>query len=206
MKKLKVIFVLCLLTVGVISSSAQLNYGVKVGLNTSTLSGYSKLSEVSGEDLEAKSKLGLHAGVMAQLELPVVGLFLQPELLYSSLGVTEEYQGESESSSLNYLQLPVYIGYKINAGLGLNVILGAGPYLGYGLSGTDDAFDEMFNRFDFGLSAMGGIEFNKLQITVGYDLGLTDNMGMDGWKTIKDLGGLSSISNRNLKVSLGYFF
>ena len=215
MKKLKVIFVLCLLTAGVISSNAQVSFGVKGGLNTSTLSGYSDLIKsaegmegmegIEIGDVKTMSKLGFHVGVMAQLNLPVTNLFLQPELLYSSLGVKTEYEGESENSSLNYIQLPVYVGYKINAGLGLDVILGAGPYLGYGLSGDEDAFD-IFNRFDFGLSAMAGIQYNKLQITAAYDLGLTDNMGINGWKTAKDLYGLSGISNRNIKVSLGYFF
>lgn len=77
--------------------------------------------------------------------------------------------------------------------------------MGYGIHASDDAFDQ-FKRFDFGLSAMGGIQFNKLQITIGYDLGLTDNVDIDGWKTAKDIYGLSSICNRDFKVSVGYFF
>jgi len=211
MKKLKVIFVLCLLTLGTIGSSAQLSYGVKAGLNTSTLSGYSDLigtaADMSGQDIDfdTKYKLGFHAGIMAQLNSPVNGLFIQSELLYSSLGLKVEMEDESETNNLNYIQLPIYVGYKIGAGVGLDIILGAGPYFGYGISGTGDAFD-MFNRFDCGLSAMGGIQYNKMQITVGYDLGLTDNMGVDGWKTAKVLAGFSSISNRNIKVSVGYFF
>jgi len=61
-------------------------------------------------------------------------------------------------------------------------------------------------RFDAGLSAIAGIEFRKFQITLGYDLGLVDAMDVDGWKTMKDLAGLSSIRNQNIKVSVGYFF
>lgn len=210
MKKIRSFILLFLLGLVVTGVNAQsLKFGVKAGLNAATLSGFDDLTnvmnELSSDAYSTKSRLGFHAGVVAQLDLPA-NLFLQPELLYSLQGIKGEINGESETDDLGYLQLPIYLGYKINVGMGLDVILGVGPYLGYGLHGTDDAFDETFKRFDFGLSAMGGIQFNKLQITIGYDLGLTDNVDFAGWETIKDLADLSSISNRNFKVSLAYFF
>jgi hypothetical protein len=203
------------------ATQAQVKLGVKGGLNVSTLSGMDKLANVgeglldeAGESLldgqlSVGSRVGFHLGVMAQFDLPA-NFFLQPELLFSVLGDKEKMGTRSETNSLNYLQLPVYVGYKIGAGGGLNVILGVGPYFGCGISGTDDIFkknDEgYFKRLDVGAAAMGGIQFNKLQITVGYDFGLVDMMDVNGWKTVKDMLGLSSISNRNLKVSVGYFF
>jgi hypothetical protein len=134
--------------------------------------------------------------------------FLQPELSYSIQGTKEEIASTTETSRLNFLKLPVYAGYKIDAGLGLNIILAAGPYFAYGLNGSEGAYgdDGMFTRFDAGLSAMGGIQFNKIQITVGYDFGLIDQMDIEGWSTAKDILGLSAVQNRNIKVSAGYFF
>ena len=89
-----------------------------------------------------------------------------------------------------------------------SIILGAGPYVAFGISGSEGSYGDggMFQRFDAGLSAIGGIQFHKLQITAGFDLGLVDQMGFDGWKTIKDITGASSVQNRNFKLSVGYFF
>jgi hypothetical protein len=188
-----------------ISTQAQVKFGVKAGLNTSTLSGMDGLYETASANVNVKSRLGFHGGLVAQLNLPS-NLFLQPELLFSIQGDKESYEGETETSALNYIQLPIYAGYKFDAGLGLNIIFGVGPYFAYGISATDDAFDELFKRFDAGISALGGVQFNQFQITVGYDLGLVDICDVNGWETAKDLAGLSSISNRNLKVSVACFF
>lgn len=206
-----------------LSTQAQVKFGVKAGMNVSTQSGYKDLlnqEDLIGElgenvDVNIKSKLGFHVGAVLQYNFSNSGFFLQPELLYSNLGLKAEAKlavagggiySESDKLNLHYLQLPVYAGYKINAGLGLNILLGVGPYIGYGISGNDDVFDGMYKRFDFGLSAMGGVQYNSLQITLGYDLGLIDLIDAPGWKTAKDLMDLSSICNRNLKVSVAYLF
>ncbi|MDR2086207.1 MAG: PorT family protein [Dysgonamonadaceae bacterium] len=151
---------------------------------------------------------GVHLGLIVQYDLSTK-FFLQPELLYSMQGMTEKATNQgSETSRLNFIQLPVYAGYKVNLGLDLNLILAAGPYLAYGINGSKGAYgsDGMLNRFDAGVSVMGGLQFNKVQITVGYDHGLFDQMDVNGWDTAKDILGLSSIQNRNVKLSAGYFF
>ena len=50
-------------------------------------------------------------------------------------------------------------------------------------------------RFDFGLGLKAGVEFfQKYQVSIGYDWGLLDNIEDSGNK------------NRNLMLSVGYFF
>ncbi|MDR0231702.1 MAG: PorT family protein [Dysgonamonadaceae bacterium] len=209
----KVFFVILLsmVTIGFVNAQ-NIKFGLKGGLNTSSVSGFGDLvgalegmgAEVG--DFSTSYKPGFHLGVVAQIELG--SLFLQPELLFSQMGVTGKLEGESENLNLNYLQLPIYVGYKKSVGVGLDLLLGAGPYLGYGISGSEETFgdDGMFKRIDAGLSFMGGIQFNNIQITLGYDLGLIDMVDAPGWNTAKDILGLSSITNRNIKVSFAYFF
>jgi hypothetical protein len=195
-----------------ISVNAQMHYGLKAGLNLSTISGFEEtnkaLPDATIPGYSTDYAAGIHVGFMFRYDLPV-HFFLQPELLLSTQGVQEKATGlETETSRLNFLQLPVYAGYKINAGSDLGIILAAGPYLAYGVSGSKGAYGDegVFQRFDAGLSIMAGIEINTLQITAGYDFGLADQMDINGWKTMKDLLGLPSILNRNIKVSVGYFF
>ena len=63
-------------------SNAQINFGVKGGLNynSNSIKGVSK-DVFSG----AKSKTGYHAGVWLRLKLPVVGFYVRPELVYTNL-------------------------------------------------------------------------------------------------------------------------
>jgi len=210
----KIFLSVCFSFFAVSFSTAQIRLGVKAGFNSSSISGFDKLN-ISNEcgvlvDMSIRYKPGIHAGIVSQIDLSP-SFFLQPELLYSLQGAKLEYDillggKNSESSSLHYIQLPVYAGYKINVGSNLGVIVGAGPYLGGIIAGDHSAFKDYFQKFDWGLSVMGGVQHNKFQLTAGYDLGLMDLVNMKVWKTVKKLAGLSSVSNRNIKASVAYFF
>jgi len=194
--------------------NAQTKIGIKGGLNHSSMSGMVEFIKAAGElGFEMPYSYGViytpafHLGIMAQYDFPS-RFFLQPELLFSMQGLKEEISGISEISRLNFLKLPVYAGYKVNVGTGVDILLGVGPYVAYGLYGSEGAYKNpgIFRHFDAGISGIGGIQFNKLQISGGFDFGLVDQMSVNGWKTIKDILGLPPIQNRNFKLSLGYFF
>ena len=219
-------FLCVMLVCFTLSAQAQIRYGVKAGFNASSMNSLDEMfNTLSGFELEdasidfsSKFKAGFHLGLIFQYNFENK-LFIQPELLFSNQGSKLEaklaYGGitekDSESTTVNYLQLPIYVGYKFNAGQNLDIIAGVGPYLAYGIYasdflGTDEDTFDILKRFDAGLSVMAGIEYDKLQMTLGFDLGLVDAIGLDGWKTAKDIYGLSSVCNRNIKVSVGYFF
>ncbi|MDR0865546.1 MAG: PorT family protein [Candidatus Symbiothrix sp.] len=207
-KRMKFIVLLVFLSFG-LTTQAQLRFGIKGGLNLSTLSDYSDVLKVKSlqldDDMDGKALMrsGLHLGVLAQLDLPL-DFFVQPEVLFSLQGVKEKINGKSSTEALNYLQIPVYVGHKFNAGFGLDVIVGAGPYFAYGVSGTKNIFD-VFKQYDVGAAAMAGIQISKLQVTLNYDFGLIDIYD-NVWETAKEVLKNATISNRNLKVSIGYFF
>ncbi|MDR0412342.1 MAG: PorT family protein [Dysgonamonadaceae bacterium] len=194
MKQLFKLSIACAFLSVALVSQAQVKYGVKGGLNVSTLSGYADV-------VDTKQKPGFHVGVVSQVNFPS-RVFIQPELLFSKEGIKAKWFRKYTSRSLNYLQLPVYIGYKIDAGWGLNIIAGAGPYLACGVGGTDKPFKDIYRRFDAGLSGMGGIQFEGFQLTLGYDLGLCDQHK----SAFKRVTPYSRTANRNLKVSLAYLF
>lgn len=218
-KGITCVFLLILL--GFTSTSvAQVRFGVKGGLNISSLTSYDKvfrnkdLSEIIDIKIDNNKKLGFNMGIFAQIEVPYTDFFIQPEVLFTNIGskVEEKYNTvidgislshkDKHTMNLNYLQMPIYAGYKLNMGAA-NFIFGAGPYFSYALWGSDDIFDNKeFGRFDAGLSAMVGIELDSYQISFGYDLGLV-NIGKDKvWNNKKS----SSLCNRDIKISFGYFF
>ncbi|KAA6352273.1 hypothetical protein EZS27_000455 [termite gut metagenome] len=211
----------CFFTVFVSNAQTEVRFGVKAGFNASNISGTKDLmkglNEITGGLNAAVSKYipRFHGGVISQISFSR-HFFLQPELLYSLQGYREEYvidmgtyfPSGDQDYDFHYFQLPIYAGYKINTSQYISILFGVGPYFAYAFSGNDNTFgdDGILRRFDFGLTAMEGIQYKKLQFTVGYDLGLTDMVDINGWKTAKDLYGLSSICNRNFKVSVAYFF
>lgn len=119
MKKCYLAMVALLATV---ASYAQSGIGIKAGTNFSAIRG------------SANTKLMTGAAVGVYAEFPLVKeLYLQPNLFYEMKGGKSKNDGDMKTR-LNYLTLPVDLVYKPKLGNG-NLVLGAGPYVGYALSG-----------------------------------------------------------------------
>lgn len=176
--------------------------GVRGGFGIANISGVSKLFEMSGTGYSSSSLLGFHSGLVAQFNFPG-NWFFQPELLYSSQGC----EIEGEAGVLGYIQLPLQTGYKIDVGNDFDLLFGTGIYFAFGVYGRDDAFEYTFRRFDFGLPVFFGFQVRGTMVTVGYDFGLVDIVGIDGWHEAQELDkSLPKICNRNFKFSVVQFF
>ena len=201
-----------------ISTFAQtLSYGIKAGVNFSEIT-----SSGSGASVSSQNLTGFHAGVIVDLGL---GAFsLQPGLFYTTKGgkntATETEFGftgtGSSKTTLNYLELPVNLLYKIPAIDG-KIFLGAGPYIGYGLSGrltgtvnipgvpatnidqkiTFGNDDGDIKNPDYGANFLLGYEFDQgLLVSANYQLGLASSPYSDFGK----------VKSRVLSISVGYLF
>ena len=151
------------------TSTAQLDFGVKAGLNYNSES----IQSVSkGEFTGAKSKTGYHAGIWLRFKLPIIGFYLRPELVYTNLENELLYK-ESQTTSYNFqkVDIPVLIGKKF-FGIG-NVF--AGPSFQYILN-SDFSLNDIENvdtdGFTVGLQVGAGIELNNLGIDVRWERGL----------------------------------
>ena len=203
MKKFFVLFVL--LMTGVIGIHAQegLKWGAMAGMNSSDFStdGFS-------------SKVGFHVGIKAEKELSQIaqGVYLDMAALLSLKGAQVNGDDASLKFKPYYLEIPIHMGYKYAVNDNIAVFGNFGPYFAVGLFGKVKATgylidesnihdsakvfgDDAMKRFDFGLGLKAGVEFcQKYQFSIGYDWGLIDNIENGGNK------------NRNLMLSLGYFF
>ena len=184
-------------------SEPKFQIGIKGGANISTISGIEEMFYMMDEEITVESIFGFHIGVVGQYNFSN-GLFIQPEILYSYQG----FKGDGEAIRLGYIKIPVHLGYKIPTNNNFGVILGAGLYYAHGIHGNgEDLTFEFFDRVDFGMSFLGGVQFNKMQLTIGYDLGLNDIIGVTGWDTMRKLDkSIPKVSNRNLKISIAHFF
>ncbi|KFF25756.1 porin family protein [Chryseobacterium vrystaatense] len=186
------------------SSSNPVTFGVKGGMNVSSL------SKDEGLD-DQKSKIGFNAGVFANI--PIAESFsVQPEVLYSQYGEKSEFKDLfgnkfSASTKLDYVTVPVMFQYNLIP----NLFVEAGPEFGFmvsaknklknesnGNSTTSDNYKDQLKTFNFGVGLGAGYYFTpNLGITARYVAGVTD--------IFKDNSG-DAVRNNTFQVGLAYKF
>lgn len=172
-----------------------LTLGVKAGANLSSFSG-----DINKTNYVFKYQFGVTADLALTNNLYVItGLELQTK------GTKSKPKGEAHVKyNPMYLQLPVHAAYKFDIARNTRFVVEGGPYIAYGLGGKVKGGgekmnifgDERFKRFDFGLGAGVGVEFNKIVVKGGYDFGLVDVCKVKGMKA----------RNQNAYLTLGYHF
>jgi hypothetical protein len=207
---------------------AQTAIGVKAGVNFSNV----MVKDENGNKETTQSTPGLLLG--ATVDILISGNFyIQPALLYTDRGFKQKtggYYGMANNFSVDvsYFQLPVNFLYKPKLGGG-KLILGAGPYIGYGTGGTwksdnpiiigdivtdnrgkvifkNDFKDGEFGNYlygkpiDYGANFLAGYEFfHKLSIQLDTQTGLA-NLQSE-FSGVKRNG---SIRNIGFGFSVGY--
>ena len=171
---MKKVLVAVLLVVGMSQyTEAQLQFGVKAGVNYNSDS----FKDVSNDVLNgAESRTGYHAGIWLRAKLPVVGLYLRPEIVYTELGnnVNYERSGVPTKTDFTFRKIDVLIllGKKI-FGIG-NVF--AGPSFQYIMSsdfGLSDLTEISTDEFSLGIQLGFGIEFGRLGVDVRWERSLS---------------------------------
>lgn len=157
------------------SSNAQI--GVKGGVNFSNM----YVDDVNDNNILTSFNVGFYASI------PLTSFMaIQPEFIYSRKGSELVYNNAFATGTakfkLNYIEVPLLL--KINVAKNFNVH--AGPYFAYllnaqvtneGNNGTfnfEDNFDnDDFNKFDVGLAAGLGFDFQSIGIGARYNYGLS---------------------------------
>lgn len=208
MKKLRLSLVVAMLAI-VTAASAQLNLGIKGGVN---------MSNFYGDELTDKNmKIGFHVGLAADYDF-APSMAIQTGLFFTTKGA--KYSGSlgtvSGDITVNpmYLQLPVHFAYKQEVTPGTRIVFHAGPYVAYGVGGKSklkvlsgssstesegvNVFGEnkMLKPFDAGLGLGVGAEFSRFLVDVGWDMGLVNISNSSS----------GNVKNQNAYLSVGYKF
>ena len=181
---MKKIILISSLAILFLNSSAQLQFGIKGGLNISNI----KASEILTDDYRinpaASGNLGYHIGGFMRASL--VGIFIQPELYFSSIAnefKVEDISGTGTADQLvkqkiGRMDVPILVGVKLGT-----FRLGLGPVGSIIVSDQSDLTD------------ITGYEATLKSATFGYQLGA----GLDIWKLGIDLryeGGLTKLGDQ----------
>ncbi len=162
-------------------ATAQIGYGVKAGLN---------VSSITGDDSEGlKSKIGVNGGGF--VTIPLASTFaVQPELLFSTEGAKIDGGG---TINLGYINLPVMFQYRKSGFIGE-----LGPQIGFLASakakfeGETEDIKESFNSTSFAVNFGAGYQMESgLGFGVRYSLGLSNiikESGSDAKTSVISLG------------------
>lgn len=153
---------------------------------------------------DGPNTLAFHAGLIADIAVSR-HWSIRPQLLYSGKGGQYALNGNPEigpvverSHKINYLEVPVQLAYSLKVGPG-RALVGAGPYIGYALSGKDNIILD-------GQGSPTDIEFGSetnqtrridygLRVSTGYDL--TSGLGLSFFYA----RGLANIENSRSYIS-----
>lgn len=214
--------------------AGKFRVGVGVGMNVNSISNAKDAFDAE-DGTDISSKIGFNAGLKADYFF-TNNVYLGTGLMFNQKGIKGDYSDPddpeykySEKVTLNYLEIPLHIGYRHPVSNNVAIFGEVGPYFAYAVSGKvkydpsdpddetnlfkikDDAGDKIYKRFDAGIGIHAGVEFNKFQIKVGYDFGLTnlnktysfEDYDEDGdTYTYKTKGG----KNGTFTVGVAYYF
>ena len=170
----KIIFAFFLLTLVTKNSQAQLQFGLKGGVNYNSDSFENVSNDVlSGE----KTKTGIHTGLWLRAKLPVVGLYIRPEIVYTELNNSVNYESpfsapKTTDFKFRKIDVPVLIGKKF---LGIGNVF-AGPSFQYILSSDfelNDLREVSTESFSLGIQLGAGIELGRLGLDLRWERGLS---------------------------------
>lgn len=119
---MKKIILLAATFLALVSVKAQVHFGLKGGMNASSLN-----FTPANSDLE--TKIGFNAGILAHIHTSNPQWAVQPELYYSLEGAKSKSNNDAKLN-LGYLNLPVLLQYMFDNGFRIE----AGPQLGFLIS------------------------------------------------------------------------
>lgn len=208
MKKLLLLFISMIEAAG---GYAQLSINPEAGINFSTA-----VSKNDNLKTDSKYRIGYKAGALVDISI-YNGVYIEPGIFYTVKGVTLNTSAVGVLSenkiTLNYLEVPINIGYKYNFDKAGAMFVFAGPYWGIGLNGKNESHTngmsaendikfghkvtDEFIKADFGLNVGAGyVLLSGLYFRLQYGAGLCNisNVENTSWK------------NRAWSASLGYTF
>lgn len=202
--KTKSLLILSFLLITV-SSFGQFKLGVRAGISSSSI----KSDDITSGNVTLESvsnaKVGYHIGLVSQIKL--LGIYIQPELLFSSVGgqvrLKETTTSRLVDQRFSRIDIPVVVGKTFGP-----LRLGIGPVFTMVLNSSSElddfgAYDDKFKKATMGYQLDLGLDISKIAIDLKYEGSLT-KLG-DG----VTLGGTTHSFDsrpRQIILSVGIFF
>ncbi|MCX6121802.1 MAG: porin family protein [Ignavibacteriales bacterium] len=223
MKNILLVSLVMLLAVSVAFSQ----FGIKGGINLGTVGGDDKSISTPDGKIDPKTSLGLVGGISYKLGL-IMGLSIQPEVLYIQKGAIYEisgtmgnyYMNQKVTFAFNYIDIPILAKYNlpipllspyIEGGVAYSVLLSAKEkeemttnFPGETSRTIETDIKDQYTKSDFSIIIGVGVEFLMLDVNARYVIGQT-KLGKDDPTTLINEGDLK-VYNRGFLLTAGIRF
>jgi hypothetical protein len=180
MKKIVGIALVSLLTLIIVPARAQIHFGIKGGVNISSVHFNSDI--VSSDNIT-----GFSIGPMLEIMAPYTGVGVDVAVLYSQKGMGMVNNKPGSDQTTDYIDIPVNFKWKVGIPL-IKAYVAAGPYIGIKVDG-EKVWDIpnvvggtiKTKSFGAGLNfGLGAEVLERLQVGFNYGVGLTNNYSGTG--------------------------
>jgi opacity protein-like surface antigen len=182
-------------------AQAQVKFGLKGGLNLTSLS-------ADGVNSAISNKSGFYVGPTVKFTLPVVGLSIDGSALYDQRNA--KIKGTDQTIKAQSIQIPINVRYGIGLSSVVNVFAFAGPQFGFNIGDKSKLLDQMgeWSLKSSNISGnigIGATVFSKLQITANYNFQLSKSGEV---KYINENGdeATGKMKFNSWQLGLGYYF
>lgn len=229
---MKKIFSVSLLVIGFLLNSVAeaqvprpITLGAKAGVALSTTS-VDEYDMTVGFDVGAVVDFNFSRNLFVRTGLDFVMKGAKLDLYTGKMvGTVAEYNNKYTRVHLNYLQLPLMVGYRTPVSPGVFVYASGGVYGSYGIWASGkyrystnlieeknenidyDSFDDLqLKKFDFGLVGAIGVEYDRYSVNIGYEYGLLNLNKTTNATQPSNFTNGDSWHNMNATCTLGYRF
>lgn len=175
------------------TASREISFGVKAGVNFASITG-----EIAGEDVDDfDGRTGLHVGGV--VNIPVSDVFaVQPEVVYSQQGFTDEFMGYDIKGIFNFINIPVLADFTVAEGFSLQ----AGPQIGFTMTKDIEIEDETEEADDVESVIFDGAVGAQYRLPIGLFFQARYTFGLSNVSSLSE----DDVKNSVFSLSTGWFF
>ena len=193
------------------SASAQIKFGVKGGLNVTSMSLDSKV-------LDASNQAGFFIGPTVKFTLPIVGLGVDASALYdqrsAKIGVENNEGGLSGEQTVKQQQIAIPINLRYGVGLGdaASIFFFAGPQFGFNVGDKEQklwnqAADWKLKTSNFSINVgLGATLLKHLQVSANYNIACGKTGEIEATDAVKSVIGKGEGKNNAWQIAVAYYF
>lgn len=191
------------------TANAGINFGLKGGLNVTSMSLDSKV-------FDASNRAGFFIGPTLKFTLPIVGLGIDASALYDQreAKLTVGEAKTKESVKTQAINIPINARYSVGLGSVASVLFFAGPQFGFNVGDKDvDLGGDSrwkFRSSQFSVNVGAGFSFmNHFEVTANYNIACGKTGDATFSKTLSDMVGSATKDNGRAnawQIALAYYF
>ena len=191
------------------SANAQVKFGLKGGLNVTSMS-------FSEDVFDASNKTGFFVGPMVKFTVPIVGLSFDAAALYDQKEADVKYADtDGELGKVNVKQQSINIPVNVRYGFGLsslaNVFVFAGPQWGINVGDKNFKWNDnssySLKKSNFSVNVGLGVTLmSHLQLSANYNIACGKTADAT-WKDVSsNVTEKGNSKNNCWQIALGYWF